>query len=470
MNLTLQGYGPFSEPQVVRIGSGPTTITGPSGSGKTTTMHAISLALWGVMADGSDVAQKAINGERAAFRLDLDTAVIRVAVAPGPRWTRKWSSPEENEVSLSTQLDLARRLDAMDSTALLGSRRDVALTVLHPSRWVDLYNTERGRPLRDILATVLPPGDMAATVASLMAESNQEYVEGDPLHLQPMKPATAGRDVKVVPGALDRQREANTAETTAAANKATATRAVTDAETALAELTRNAPTDEALASARDTLAASLAWDKYDTALAAYNRELAHYESTVSRRAQYDAELAALGEAPVVDVDADAAANAALRAAENAEQDAANKVAEAERALSVAKAVEEAERRAAEQRRKDQEEAERQRVEAERRAQELIAAAEAAATERAAKAQQAREERERQQTAESATISLFPAATAQSAPVVEPVKPAAPKYDARSFNAGVDACIAWVVEYRENEECPDIRTVRDSLPFVKIKES
>lgn len=430
MNLTATGFGPFTETTVVRLDPNGTVLYGPSGCGKNTVMNLIALALTGKMADGNDVAQKAIRGERAAIRLDMDAATIRVSVAPGPRWTRKITTPDENEVSLPTHLDLARRLDALDPVAKMGSRADIVSLILHPSAWLTAYNDgQRGRTLRDALAKILPSGDLPATVASLMSEAGYEVVDGDPMHLDDVKPPNAGRDVKPVPGAKAKQTAANTTESEKKGLRDGATRAVTTAESALAVLIRTAFTEEDVAAARAILSSSVAWEQYDVVKGVYDRDKATYDLIVSRQARYDADLAALGEAPVVDEDGERAAKAALAALHAEQNEAEATLSRANANLAAARATESAERRAkeeaaqaAERARIAQEEAvaaERTKAEAARVEAERVAAA-ALETERAEikRLSDERENRERKAAQdrparpapvvqESAPLSLFP---------------------------------------------------------------
>ena len=411
MNITVKDFGPFTEAKQFNLGPGPVVVSGPSGAGKTTLLNLIAIGLWGTMADGTDVVQKAIRGDRAAVRVDLDTVTVRVAVAPGPRWTRRWTSPDENDVAVATNLDLQRRLDAMDPEARYGSRSDVGLTILHPSRWLSLYQQEMGRPLRDVFAKVLPAGDLPATVASLMADAGHEYVEGDPLHLADVKPVGAGRDVKPTPGALTRQTEANAAKSKKEGEVTAASITLRDARAKVDDLKAKAPTDEEVQNAKVINESSVAWGIYDNEKAVYDRQLRHYEGVVSARAKYDAEKAALGEPPVVD---EAAASAARIEVDRLRREVENidaRIRAAEIRLAAEHARVEAEAKA-EERRKIEEEQAKAKAEEERLAAAEKARIEKEQAERAAAERAVEEERRRVAKAkvDDDQIPLFPGYT------------------------------------------------------------
>ena len=97
----------------------------------------------------------------------------------------------------------------------------------------------------------------------------------------------------------------------------------------------------------------------------------------------------------------------------------------------------------------------------------LTAAEKAVTEAAALVK--RLEREEQEAAVlAARQAASVAAPANDDPCAAPAfTPEGFTMHPQSFNAGIDACVRWVGDYREREEFPDLRTVRDSLPNLKI---
>lgn len=389
MKLTAQGYGPIIDTTVIDMPPGGCVIEGPSRVGKTTVMNLVALALWGKQADGSDVNQKFIH-ERAAIRLDLDTAVVRVAVSAGPRWNRRISTADVNDLSLQSQQDLARHLDNLNPEGQPGSRWDVGLTVMSPTRWVSLYQDgQRGRSLRDLLTKVLPAGDLPGTVAGLLADAGHELRDTDPMHLQDVRAPGAKSSTL---GALSLQTAANTAETRASAERAAAAKALAEAQATVKEIERTTPTEEEVSSARAVINAVSEWQARDVECGRYERDLRAYKTSVDRAARYDAEREALGKAPVVDEVGEAAAKAGLAKA-NADVDAArDALAKANADLAAAQATEAAERKAEQDRIAAAHKAEQERVaaaeRAEREKQEALAAMQAKVD------QQRKEEEER----------------------------------------------------------------------------
>lgn len=409
MKLTALGYGPIIDTTVIDMPPGGCVIEGPSRVGKTTVMNLVALALWGKQADGSDVNQKFIH-ERAAIRVDLDTAVVRVAVSAGPRWNRRISTADVNDLSLQSQQDLARHLDNLNPEGQPGSRWDVGLTVMSPTRWVSLYQDgQRGRSLRDLLTKVLPAGDLVGTVAALLHKAGDEIrldgrtadihpllrgekdetLPSDPMHLQDVRAPGAKSSTL---GALSLQTAANTAETRASAERAAAAKALAEAQATVKEIERTTPTEEEVSSARAVINAVSEWQAYDVECGRYERDLRAYNISVDRVARYDAERAALGEAPVIDEVGEAAAKSAWAKA-IADVDAArDALATANADLAAAQATEAAERKAEQDRIAAAHKAEQERVaaaeRAEREKQEALAAMQAKVD------QQRKEEEER----------------------------------------------------------------------------
>lgn len=365
MKLTAQGYGPIIDTTVIDMPPGGCVIEGPSRVGKTTVMNLVALALWGKQADGSDVNQRFIH-ERTAIRVDLGTAVVRVAVSPGPRWNRKITTSDVNDLSLQSQQDLARHLDNLNPEGQPGSRWDVGLTVMSPTRWVSLYQDgQRGRSLRDLLTKVLPAGDLPGTVAGLLADAGHELRDTDPMHLQDVRAPGAKSSTL---GALSLQTAANTAETRASAERAAAAKALAEAQATVKEIERTTPTEEEVSSARAVINAVSEWQAHDVECGRYERDLRAYKTSVDRAARYDAEREALGKAPVVDEAGEAAAKAGLAKA-NADVDAArDALAKANADLAAAQATEAAERKAEQDRIAAAHKAEQERVAAAERAE------------------------------------------------------------------------------------------------------
>ena len=367
--LSVKNLGPCADITVALDPAGVTTIEGPSEAGKTTLIDAACLLLTGRDSHGEPMAADAIREGATSAVLSLETAKgakIGKRVTAKGEWTRRLALPGKEGESLATESELRAKLGK------IGTHSDAVRVVLAPLAWVPLLQSEKGRPFRDVLASVLPPADLRVEVARLMAP--HELRAGDPV------------DVKAEAARKDANRARDEADGR-----------LSQARASLAALAGDVagPSAADVDHALDLRAAVTAWEDYDDARARRQAE-------AGAVAAWTARGTALGEAPAYDEAAHAAAVEALRVAregaakaaaaerekerktaDKASKEAARVAADAARAEAEAKAARDA--AAAEQRRLDdvaaaeekaRREAEAVRIGAERAKAEAVAKARA----------------------------------------------------------------------------------------------
>lgn len=419
--LALVNFGPLLETFTLTIPQEGCTISGPSGCGKSTLIDAYALAHWCVMADGSPVVVDAVRGDGAHITVSGGDAKVRVDVSPRGAWTRQYRGPGDDKPRrLSTALDLADALDSLAPDARYGSRGETARRIMRPESWLDLYTGESGaRRFRDAIVAALPPVDMTVIVAGLMSAAGHELVDGDPVEL-----ADKGtRDAKVL-GALSRQRDANTARSSAEALANREAAALVTAQAKLKSAQDTAPTVDQKADADAILATTAAWSTYDTELMTWRRSESTRLLASGRLDAYRASVAALGDEPTVDTAAAGEADAALSRARGEHQRLTAAVGRAEAEVNAEAARVEAERIAAAERVEAEARAERERVIAAQRQAEADARHEAALARQREEAA-AETARVAAQAAEDLRLAVARAEESARRPQPEPVAPVAP---------------------------------------------
>jgi hypothetical protein len=404
--LTLEGF-PAANGTHRFDWRGPNILAGASGTGKTTTIHAL-LALFGA-ADlpPGKLTVDALTGGGTTLRI----AQGKSATSYERHTPAKGTKPAVDVDSKAWRDFAPWTVPAQDP--------DLVRAIALPGEWHKLATVDLARPLRDLFTRILPPVDVPARVAAIVTAAG----------LTP-DPRLTVLDVKAL---LAKQTETNAA-------KDRATGAATVHADTLTKLRAN-PVPEvdepAVTAAQALVDLATEWADYDRKLAAYETDAAKATAATEARAAWQAKrdlipkhrpVADPGAVQVARVQVDEA-KALVKRLEAEEREAA--VAEA-----AAKATAEAERKAAER-------------EAARAAEEARRAAEAPKP--AAPPTPV--------TAVNPGPSLF--AQASAAPVYSD--------DYRAgFKAGVTACVAWVADYREREEFPDVRTIRDCLGSVTLE--
>lgn len=297
--LSIRAIGPLAA-HTVRVPPVPEgahlIISGPSQTGKTTALHALALILCGTSSTGGAWPVELIrDGEpKAAVAIGLaDGTAIRTTITEAR--SRTWDVLGLPQVA--GQAD-SRPVESVASQgawqALLGLDPTIALAILAPGRVAQLGEQARGRPLRDLLLSVLPEADHRAIVRRYVPDLRDD---------EPVVEASTGKGKTRTLGAADRATEARRARDHAAgalqANDATLANAKASKPTEPATMTEH-ELSAMLADAsraRGFLARLDAWEAYERALAAHRRTLEAIDAQHAGVVNYEARRAALGAAP-----------------------------------------------------------------------------------------------------------------------------------------------------------------------------
>jgi DNA repair exonuclease SbcCD ATPase subunit len=287
--MHIRGFGPHDDTVIDFSPKGLTIIEGRSQVGKSSLYRALLFCLWGVDRHGKPVQVDQI-------REGADACSVSVTLASGTTFTRSMTRTrtttrqvvnEKGEAAVFPNEDSWRaRLNA------LAKDTNVLRIVMVPLAWRDLAGAPgNGQHLRDLLVRILPGGNVRDEVAKLMSEAGFELRPDDPIE---EKAAT---------------------EVRAIANKRAdeAKGRFDQADQQLAALRKSAPAvrnrDE-IQAAKDLIAASLAWDKYD----AQESARASIAAAEAAREDWKRRRAELGEPPPYNEGEELKANQANRAA------------------------------------------------------------------------------------------------------------------------------------------------------------
>ncbi len=173
--LHVSGLGPLEDLTIAAAPAGYTEIAGASECGKSTLVEALCLALWGVAGDGRPFPVEAIRDGCPRATIEATTArgtVLRRSLTRSRIQSRELGSGEDLQV-FTREEDLAARLGPV------GQRADLGRLVVVPFSWGPLLGRELGRPLRDLLLSALPSGDLRSEVARQMGSHSLR--DSDPL-------------------------------------------------------------------------------------------------------------------------------------------------------------------------------------------------------------------------------------------------------------------------------------------------
>lgn len=244
--------------------NGWVNLEGASGAGKSSLMAGVAFALLGVDSDGSPFSVDGIAAGASVATVEVTTknGTILRRSKDHDGVTRRTMIRPEGEQSFPTEEALSASLGP------LVSRPEVTKLVLLPMYWRALLDKHLGRPLRDVLLSLLPEANLRATIDKLM---EGQMRPSDPTEEKP---------------ALALQKQANEA---AAAAKG--------ARDAIAAQHRTAPSAADVEAARALLSLAESWALYDTSLASANAMKARYDDAVLRKADWTQRHAALGACP-----------------------------------------------------------------------------------------------------------------------------------------------------------------------------
>lgn len=246
---------------------GWTDFHGRSGAGKTAVLASPTFALLGTKPNGKAIDDDWIGEGSDDCQVSLTT---RAGTTLTRRRTRKGDvrrvmSRPEGEQTFPTDESLAAKLGP------LLANRDVTRMVLVPLAWKALADTQLGRPLRDLLMSILPPMDLRKQIGEMLAESKHTLKASDPVEEKGVKALQSAANADVI------------------AKKASL-------DTLSAQL-KAAPTEEMVATANQVLDTLKVWESYDTGKREADRMNESYTAATARHADWTDRKAALGVRP-----------------------------------------------------------------------------------------------------------------------------------------------------------------------------
>lgn len=178
-DLTITGLGPIRETRDYELGGlGSSLVQAPSEDGKTVGLiEATCFVLWAEDSRGRSFPVEGVND-------DCDEAVVTLRMASGTVISRSMSKKNRayvRQIIRNETLEEYPREDAFQlALGPLGTDRELLRTIMVPFAWVPLQE-RNARPLRDLLARILPQMDLAQVVAKLMHQKGFEFQTGDPI-------------------------------------------------------------------------------------------------------------------------------------------------------------------------------------------------------------------------------------------------------------------------------------------------
>lgn len=313
--LDLANLGPHTATRLVLPDPmGHAWITGGSEVGKSTLIDAVTVVLWGVSPDGRpfDVAQISDGQDKAGVALTTARGtVLGRTVTRRRSWTRTMGTETfASDDAMRTKL------------GNIGARAELGRAIVAPLQWRALLTRDLGRPLRDLILSVVGEGDLRTVVGEMMGGRLRPSDPVDPKAAATLlTAANSSRDAARgwldavtmrkraetvdVPDTTDARAILTARDAWTAYGSAGDVRATRDAQAA--ELRRRidtpaptGPAEEDVAKAARVMAALDAWTKHDTAATAYEAARTRHADAVRRRDEVRAARATLGERPTVD--------------------------------------------------------------------------------------------------------------------------------------------------------------------------
>ena len=293
--IALRGLGPHVDTQMTfEKPLGRNEVTGRSEAGKSTIIDGVTFALWGCDRTGKPLDIREIND-------DCDAVSVTLELASGATIERTLRKDKDGKRGKTTRAFKGQPYSTekkwLGAIGLLGKNAPALRQVLVPFAWVPLLQGEgHGRPLRDMLASVLPKADKVQIVSNLLAAKGFEMQRGDPVHEGDAKElrARANRTRDKQAGDVERLRQ------------------LVDAGEAEKV---DAVDEDALEIARGVIWADELWKAYDHADDAFTER----EELIARQTEqaeaWDARFAELGERPEGTADAVMKANKATEQAQ-----------------------------------------------------------------------------------------------------------------------------------------------------------
>jgi hypothetical protein len=231
--------------------AGRVTIMGPSQQGKTTLIDAICFCLWGVDREGRPFDPALVYGDEryTAVTINLTSgAEARRRRTRSGQVRRVWVSPR---VGGSGEMEYSNEADFRVAMRALGRER-ICRSILVPFSWLALAEGEGGgRPLRDLLAGMVPEGVAGLVRRSMGADWREDMPLVESLAVEARRAAGGRLDAAGVRVLAASERLAR----------------------AVARMKEPAADGEAIARSQATVDAGQQWAAHDLALARHR--LAH---------------------------------------------------------------------------------------------------------------------------------------------------------------------------------------------------
>ncbi len=265
--IAIVGLGPHADFKLDLDPSGVHRLRGPSEVGKSFLIEAVCLALWGQSSHGR-FRPEAIHDAHSKAIVELTLAggqVVSRSITRS-RSTSRWIATDEGVTTYKKEDDFAAAIGG------LGADPEAVRLVVVPLAWVALASGN-ARKLRDVLARVLPEGDLAAEVGRLMAQG--------------------GFGVSMEEAAMS-ESEVSALRRRARQVRDESAGALTEVRKQIERLGQAPPAEGTLADA-DLVGRVTAWQEYEQRAGAQQLRLA----SVAAQQEWDARRRALGEAPAV---------------------------------------------------------------------------------------------------------------------------------------------------------------------------
>lgn len=327
--VTAADFGPYDHTDIeIPDAFGWTEIAGPSQSGKSTLVEIVLGTLLGVGPGGAAIDTEAVRD--GADKLHAEVAVSSgTTVSLG--MTRRRSATRaiaRDEVSTP----LASREALLAKLGPVGQRPDVSRLVIAPMEWRVLLEKDLGRPLRDLLVSILQGQSAREVVRQLMAQRELAFHDSDAEGVGAAEKAQTGanaakeRAIGALSVARSTHERANAAlvhapepsaveaarailaarDAWASAGSASEGRAKAQGFLAAARAVLDEPkpelvSDEKVAKAARVREAERAWTAYNDATARRAAQLATVEQARAARDEVRRQREALGPCPPIPV-------------------------------------------------------------------------------------------------------------------------------------------------------------------------
>lgn len=275
---------------------GWTEIRGPSEAGKTILLRAAVFALQGRHLTGEEFPVEEIRDGHDACVAAFETISGSVLVREMNR--RRATKRTLRRADGAAQV-YKNEPELQAALGPLGERQDLVRVIMAPFAWVPLLQEKLGRPLRDLVLSVLPPSDVRAVVAEMMEAAAVAHADAEKLTGEERKRAIQARGLR--PGDPVEGKMLASVVKTANEAKAKAAGALGQAQAALKTAQErkapDAPSQEDQETAKGIQAAARAWGEYDTAMKGQEGALALIAERQRQHDAWKAEVDALGQRP-----------------------------------------------------------------------------------------------------------------------------------------------------------------------------